>query len=65
MAITWGSMKRASDYMQENQRLEQACYEQAQQELESQAHSGIDFISKVLLRAQQIKLERGRNNGKK
>lgn len=58
MTITWGSMK--CQQACENQKLEQACYEQAKQELEGQANSGIDFIRKVLMRAQQIKLERGK-----
>lgn len=51
MSITWGQLK-------ENAVFEQACLDQAKKELDFKANSGIDFIHKVLIRAQQIKLER-------
>lgn len=43
------------EWQKRNVVFERDCYEQAKRELEAEASSGIDFVIKVLNRAQQIK----------
>lgn len=52
------------ELMKRNARFEQQCIAQAKSELDSEANSGIDFISKVIKRAQEIKEQRKANGEK-
>jgi hypothetical protein len=47
-----------TDYEKRNAIFERECFDQAKAELDSQAHSGIEFVIQVLNRAQKIKAAR-------